>query len=174
MGNKKVQQLLMALTLIIALLALLMPSIASASVTYSDWRWSTPDVFSRYGSEWTQQYSGGYDNSSTYWKCYPANGWTYATLNATRESGTWHTPAQPYATGNVQAYITVYGTSRRVNYFCGYYSHYYVNQYSIHGWYTVFNSTEGGYGHVSSEDFHDGYQWSSDQKVCFDAVRIYY
>lgn len=174
MRNKKPKLLVMILTLLVVLLVSLMPNTAFAAVTYSDWRWSTPDVFYRGGSEWVQQSSGGYDNAYTYWKCYPANGWTYATLNGTREYGYWYTPQKPYYTGNIQAYITSYGTTRRCNYYAGYASYWGFNQYAVHGFCTLWSSTGGYAGSVYLSDFHDGLDWSSGQKVAYDAMRVYY
>lgn len=154
------------------MLVILVPAAAQASVTYSDWRLSTTTVFVKSGDEFTQVSTGGYSDSSTLWICYPANGWSYAHLGSTDESGAWKAYGKTnFYFGEWQAYITSSGTSTRARYSVT--SGVTINQYAYHGFTSILKN---GYYTTSAglSDYHDGYNWSSGQKVAWDAVRFYY
>lgn len=172
MKSRSTKKLLLVLTIVIVA-QLLFISSASAAVTYSDWRNSTPSIFEKVGSEWTQQLSGGYDNTGVTYKCYPANGWTFAQLGSARERGYWHAYNKTnFLYGELQAYITSWGTNNRARY--GDYSFTSIfNQYTHHGWSTIHQN--GMYStYARLDDYHDGYGWWDGQRSAFDAVRWYY
>lgn len=157
----------------VTMIQLVFASSVIGAVKYSDWRQSTPTIFERWGSEWTQVSSGGYYNTGTSYKCYAANGWTYAQLGSSRENGHWKYPSFTERWyGEWQAYITSSGTHTRAKYVSG--PHYTIlNQYTVHGWTSLITN-----GYMSSggwlNDYHDGYGWWSGQKTAYDATRVYY
>lgn len=153
--------------------ALLMcASPAHAAVKYSDYRAATPTVFGRYGDEWHAVASGGYSNTLTNYKCYPAHGWSYVTRLGD-EYGVWKLPGgTAFRYGEWQAYITTSGTNTSAQYFDGY-TDPVVNQLAVHGWTTVqvYNVCRGT---CSLSDAEGVAFYVAGHKTDWDAIRLYY
>jgi hypothetical protein len=156
----------------IGLAAALLPVPAYATAKYSDYRWTTPDVFARTGDEWHQVSTGGFSNSTSRWICYPSHAWSGCTRYGD-EVGTWKMPdGNAFAYGDWQAYITSSGTNTYATYSDGY-SDPAINQYSVHGWVTLL---QDGYccGRAWLSDAESPAYWVSGHKTDWDAIRFVY
>jgi len=158
--------------LIAMVLLFALPATVFAAVTYSDYRWTTPTIFERYGPGWNNVTTGGFYDTSTYYICYPAHGWAYVNLGSDQDIGIWHFPVSNRYFGELQAYITTSGTHRRAMYGWGA-AYVILNQAIYHGWTSLYQNNYY-YSSVRLTDYHDGYDYSATQKCDWDAIRMYY
>lgn len=154
------------------LLSALLATPALASNLRMDYKTGQPTYFQMWGTEFHRVETGGYDNQQSNLPCWPSHIWSYVHLNGSDAQCEWRHPTlKNREYDSWLAYITTSGTTTRAFYSTA--SQVIFNQYTHHGWSWLLGP-DYVYDGFWLNDLHDGFNYSSSQKVDWDAIHVYF